>query len=284
MSQTKRISHYIVLSSLCFFLLVLFSGCAKKFRLRTVGDECAPTNLVVKSNDHTLFLKWNTNCPRETLLSGYYIYLEDKPIYAYHNQLPPRGAKPYNHVPYPGDTDPEDRWETMEVNNLNNGVEYYVSVRALYPDRTVSVSSNEVAAMCRPEGEFELAYRYADLDDGFSFADGISVRADGETNDLYFYNKDGFDFIASPHRLNGFLRKSLFYSLGKTKDIYQYPDLDLDVPPVEKMPVLEGESYLIKTADGNFAKIRLEKISGENKERRMKIKYIYQTNKGLMRF
>jgi hypothetical protein len=285
MSQTKRNDHYIVLLCVCFFLITLFSGCAKKFRLRTTSDECAPANLEVKSNDQTLFLKWDTNCPKESLLSGYYIYLEDKPIYAaYHNLAPPRGIKPLNHDPYPGDTDPEDRWETMEINNLDNGIEYYVSIRALYPDRTVSVSSNEVIVMCRPEGTFELAFRYSDLNDGHSFADDATVRADGETNDLYFYHKDGFDFIASPHRLNGFLRKSFFYSLGKTENIYQYPKLDLDFQPVEKMPVHEGESYLIETADNNFAKVRIENITGEGKKRRMKINYIYQTIKGQMRF
>jgi hypothetical protein len=241
--------------------------------------------LEIRSNDRSLFLKWDTNCPKETLLSGYYIYLENKPTYVeYHNTAPPSNIKPLNHEPYPGDTDPEDRWETMEINNLDNGVEYYVSVRALFPDQTVTISSNEVNVMCRPEGEFDLAFRYADLNDGFSFAAGKAVRADSETNDLYFYHKDGFDFIASPHRLNGFLRKSQFYSLGATKNIYQYPKLDIDIPAVERMPVHEGELYLVKTADGNFAKMRIEKTSGERKGRILKIKYIYQTRKDLMRF
>jgi len=265
-------------------LLLISGGCGPKVQLKSFGTECAPTNLEVKADDETLMLKWNTNCPDGRLLSGYYIYLEKKPLADYRNQAPPRGVKPLNHDPYPGDTDPEDRWETMKIEHLDNGVEYYVSVRALYPDRTVSIASNEVAVMPRPEGEFELAFRYSDLNDGFSFANCETVRADGELNDLYFYHKDGIDFIASPHRLNGFLRKSSFYSLGKTKSIYQYPELDLDFAPVEKIPALVGESYLVKTADGNFAKIRIEQITGENKERRMFIKYIYQTNKEQMSF
>jgi len=172
----------------------------------------------------------------------------------------------------------------MTIENLANGVEYFVSVRTVYPDNSISVSSNEVSIICRPEGEFDLAFRFSDLNDGFSFASGVAVRADGEENDLYFYHKDGFDFIASPHRLNGFLRKSKFYSLGKTGDIYQYPKLDLDIPAVEKIPVFEGEYYLVQTADNRYAKIRIEEITGEKKERKLKIKYIYQTAEGLMRF
>jgi hypothetical protein len=284
MSQTGRIDYHIIVLTIGFLFIVLLAGCAQKVQLKSFGAECAPSDLEVTANNQTLFLKWDTNCPKDKLLSGYYIYLQPKSIADYRNQPPPRGVKPLNHDPYPGDTDPEDGWETMRIEHLDNGVEYYVTVRAVYPDKTVSIASNEVAAMPRPEGEFVLAYRYAALNDGFSFADGESVRADGELNDLYFYHKDGIDYIASPNRLNGFLRKSQFYSLGKTKSIYQYPELKLDIPPVEKIPALVGESYLIKTADGNFAKIRIEQATGENKERVLKIKYIYQTNKNQMSF
>ena len=149
---------------------------------------------------------------------------------------------------------------------------------------TISISSNEIGVICRPEGEFELAYRYTGLNDGFSFALGEPVRADAEENDLYFYSKDEVDYIRSPHRLNGFLRHSSFDSLGKTKDIYQYSELDYTFTPIETMPVREGESYLVKTADNRFAKIRIRKITGEGKERSLKIKYIYQTIEDLMRF
>ncbi|UCD94702.1 MAG: hypothetical protein JSU69_01225, partial [Candidatus Zixiibacteriota bacterium] len=70
----------------------------------------------------------------------------------------------------------------------------------------------------------------------------------------------------------------------KTKDIYHYPELDYRFTPVETMPVREGESYLVRTADNRFAKIRVEKITGEGKERSLKVKYIYQTIEDLMRF
>lgn len=266
-------------------VITMAAGCGAPRRAVVVRTECAPTNLVVKSNNRGMFLRWDSNCPENTVLSGYYIYLEEKPLYdkyAYRNV--PRSVKPLNESVYPGDTDPEDSFETMKIDNLDNGVEYFVSVRTVYPDNSISVSSNEVGVVCRPEGEFDLAFRFSDLNDGFSFISGTAVRADGEENDLYFYHKDGFDFIASPHRLNGFLRKSKFYSLGKTKDIYQYPELDLDIPPVEKMPVIDGESYLIHTADNRYVKIRIERVWGEKKERKLRIKYIYQTAEGLMRF
>jgi hypothetical protein len=278
--------HYGLLL-FCLFILLLMTGCVGPIRQPSVpiASECAPANLIVQANDGSLYLKWDADCPDNRVLSGYYIYLQESPIWqSYHNAVPPRRIEPFNSTPYPGDTDPDNSFETMTINNLPNGVEYYVSVRTVFPDKTVTVSSNEVSVICRPEGQFELAFRYSAINDGYSFKTAKSVRADGELNDIYFYSKDGFDFIASPKRLNGFLRDSRIYSLGKTTNVYQYPELKLDIPPVEKIPVMLGESYLIYTADGNYAKIRIEDVSGEGKQRLLKISYIYQTVKDLMRF
>jgi hypothetical protein len=271
---------------LIFAVMMLIAGCGPiKKDGRIIRDECSPLNLTVSSDNQKLFLRWETDCPENILTSGYYIYVQNKPLdTAILTGLPPSKIQPFNHTAYPGDTDPDNSYETMAIENLDNGVEYFVSVRTAFPDKSLSQSSNQVAVMCRPEGIFELAFRYAAENDGFSFNLGKTVRADAEENDLYFFSKDGLDFIGSPHRLNGFIRKSGFYSLGKTNDIYHYPSLDLDYQPSDKMPVNVGESYLIKTADNRYAKIRIESASGELRKRVIKISYIYQTRKNLMRF
>jgi hypothetical protein len=277
---------YSIKTAIAVLLVLMTAGCGPpREKIQLLRTICTPSNLVVKSGDQKIYLKWDTNCSDSVLISGYYIYLENYPLYdRFYDRLPPSQIVPFNLAPYPGGTEPEDAFETMEITNLPNGVEYYVSVRTVFPDRSLSYSSNEVSVICRPEGEFTLAFRYTDLNDGFSLKTAQPVRADDELNDLFFFNKDGVDYLESPHRLNGFLRKSLFYSLGKTRDIYQYTSFDIDIPPIERMPVREGESYLIKTADGNYAVLRIEKISGTGKERSLNIKYIYQTVEDLIRF
>jgi len=275
------------LIALCIITAVITIQCGPppKVTINPEQTECAPQNLVVKPNSHTLFLQWDTPCPDNIRLAGYFIYVLPKPIgEKYPGVTLPKKIVPFNSGAYPGDTDPEDRYETISIQNLDDGVEYYVSVRAAFTDRSLSLPSEEIAVMCRPEGTFELAYRYAGENDGFSFVSGQNVRADSDQNDLYFYHKDDIDYLASPHRLNGFIRTSAFYSLGKTSSIYQYPQLDLDISPVERMPVRVGESYLVKTADGNYAKVRIEAASGERRERTLTISYIYQTVDDLMRF
>ena len=273
------------------FMLTKCGGPPKKVEMPAPVKEtpalpdCTPKNLSAQSGDGKLFLKWDTNCPDSILLSGYNVYLLKNPLdKKYFSAEIPQSIKPFNDSPYPGDTDPNSKFETIEIERLDNAVEYFVTVRTVFPDGRLSPASNEVSAICRPEGEFSLAFRYADLNDGFSFEKGKSVRADASDNDIYFYEKDGFDFFASPHRLNGFLRQSGFYSLGKTNDIYQYPKLEIDFPAVEKIPVIVGESYLVETADKNFVKLRIEEASGTDKERKLKIKYVYQIIKGLTRF
>jgi len=287
MSATNGINRYLIVFSTLLLAAAIFSGCGKAPREgeEIIRTDCTPRNLKVQPNSGQFMLMWDPGCPDSIMISGYYVYLEQKPIDdKYHATALPKSIKPYNETVYPGDTDPDNKIETMLINDLQNGREYYVSVRTVFPDGSISVSSNEVTAIPRPEGTFTLSFRYSDTTDGFSFALGNYVRADGDLNDIYFYSKDGIDYIASPHRLNGFLRHSEFYSLGKTDDIYQYSDLNLDIPPVDKMPVRIGESYLVKTADDKFAKLRVMDVKGEGKERTLKLKYIYQTAKNLMRF
>jgi hypothetical protein len=247
--------------------------------------DCVPGNLIVTPNNQTLFLKWDTNCDINTVLSGYNIYILTEPMYEKYGLANlPDEIKPVNIIPYPGDTNPEKSYETMSIDMLENGVEYYVSVRTVFPDRSITVSSNEVAVMCRPEGEFILDFRFSGENDGFIFSSLTRAPADSDKNDIYFFRAGENDFLASPHRLNGYNRESAFFSLGQTKDIYQYPELSIDTPPIDKMPIMAGEGYLIKTADGNYAKLRIEEIFGQERDRKVRIKYIYQTIPDLMRF
>jgi len=284
-SQTARTNCKIIIS-IFFVSLLIIGGCGpKQARISFVADECTPQNFRIQANDGKLSLTWDTNCPDNKLISGYNIYLEEKPIGdEYLTTKPPKSVRPFNSAPYPGDTNPDNSFETMDIINLDNGVDYYLSVRTVFPDNSLSYSSNQVQIMCRPEGNFELAFRYAELNDGFSFATSETVRADSELNDLYFYSKDGFDFIASPHRLNGFLRNSQMYSLGKTDNIYQHNKIELNYEAVEKIPIKVGESYVIKTHDNRYAKIRIEQATGELKARKLKISYIYQTRENTTRF
>ncbi len=288
MSATNRINYKIIIPALLLIVTILFSaGCGPSVKpaKEYAGDVCFPSNLQVQPGDHKVSLRWNTNCDDSTLLTGYYIYLTKEPIpEKILTQPPPETLEPFNNSAYPGDTDPETAYETMTIDNLDNGVEYYISVRTVYPDYTQSVSSEQISFIPRPEGSFTLGIRYSDFKDGFSFSMGEHVEADRLENDLYYYAKDGFDYLASPHRLNGFLRETNFYSLGSTESIYDYDSLELDYEPVSRIPVAEGHSYLVETEDNRYAKIRIKNIAGSGDKRKLSISYIYQPAENTMVF
>ena len=288
MSRSERVIRHLRITLASALLLLAVYGCGPSGKgpgdETRVTDLCAPGNLTIKPNDGYMFLKWDVNCPEEILLSGYSVYISPVPLAEYKDRALPDSIIPFNTSPYPGDTDPENSFETNEISNHENGVPYYVTIRTVFPDQTESIASNEVLVYCRPEGEFTLDMRFSDDHDGFDFSEGEFVRADGGENDIYFYRTGSTDFIASPHRLNGYIRKSWFYSLGQTSDIYQYREITIDYEPVNRMPLREGESYLVKTADGNYAKIRVEQFIGENRERKVKFSYIYQPTPELIRF
>lgn len=285
MSASDRAYHRMKKLSILILISAVLLQCGPpKTVEEVIYRVCAPENLTARAGDRSVFLKWETPCPDSIRVAGYNIYISDIPLDKYRfKELPTRYAS-FNSAPYPGDANPEKNFETMEIAGLENGVKYYVSIRTVYTDGILSAASNEVEVITRPEGQFDLAYRYTGQNDGFSFVEGTAVPSDGDKNDLYFFVADGMDFLASPHRLNGFIRQSAFYSLGATTDIYQYQTINLDIEPVDRIPIQTGESYLIKTADGNYAKIRVEGADGLNKQRVLHVRYIYQTIRDLMRF
>ncbi len=287
MSRAGRIIRHLSIFTALLAIAFLNFNCGpsgKKPGEEAAPTLCTPSNLTVRTDDGTMSLRWDMSCPDTVALSGYFVYLSPYSLQELAAAVLPDSIKPYNNAPYPGDTNPDRTYETMELSNLENGVPYYVSIRTVYPDQTVSAASNEVKVYCRPEGEFTLDMRFVADHDGFDFSAGQYARADGDRNDIYYYRVGSSDFIASPHRLNGYIRESLIYSLGPTTDIYQYPELNLDIDGASKIPIREGESYLIKTADGNYAKVRVDEIIGVNRERKIKMSYIYQTTPDLMEF
>ena len=166
-----------------------------------------PENLIAEVDEKLMALKWKKKCNR--VISGYNIYRSETTLAAKYAKMQlPEHIKPLNLEPFPGDTNPDDGIEVYQAEGLKDGQKYYVTVRILMPDGKESRPTSEIMAVCGGRGEIELSIRYKSNQDGFSFIKNSFVRADNEQNDLYYYFKDGEDYIASPHKLNWFLRKN----------------------------------------------------------------------------
>jgi hypothetical protein len=265
------------LSIFYLLLLTFLVRCAPEKRLVEIPAGCYPYDAGVDVNDRQMTVTWRINCTQ--LMSGYFVYISEKPLAdKYPGTQLPASVKPFNHTPFPGDTDPEDEIEHFIAEGLENGVKYYVSVRVVNPDWTLSKPSNEVVAACGPRGEIELSIRYKSGKDGFSFEKNAYVRADDLDNDLYFYSANGTDFLASSNRLNGFLKANKLKKLpfkGELDEIKTKLATCNSEPDKDRVAIRTGDWVHIISPDGKSALVKVLSISGKGERRSLRLFYAF---------
>lgn len=263
------------LTILMGLLLVASLACGPPPSGGETARPCRPHGLNVETDDGAMTVSWKADCTQ--LISGYNIYISPSPLMSSGPQAAAT-VKPYNDVVYPGDTNPNDDVETYDAVGLDNGVIYYVSVCVVYPDGSLSAASKEVPAVCGPRGEIELAVRYSSQQDGFSFEQNQYVRADNLANDLYFYSKDGVDYLAAPARLGGFLRGTRFKRLDKNETLtgsslaVVSPD---SLPTQDQVAVRKGDRVWLYSPEGHHALLTVEKVSDTGEGRTIRLSYQY---------
>ncbi len=242
---------------------------------------CVPQDVQVEVNDGTMTVMFKDNCTQ--MKSGYNIYISRTPLVKqYPGTELPATIKPFNHPVFPGDTDPTDGIEHYNAEGLENGVVYYVSVRTVFSDRTLSKPSTEVTAVCGPRGEIELSMRYTSETDGFSFAENKFVRADNVKNDVYFFSKNGKNFLVSPDKLDGFLRKSKLHVLpykGSFREVAAKINSSGISATEQQVTITPGTWVLLVTEEQYPALLKILEISGTAKKRQVKFFYAFSPRK-----
>jgi len=238
--------------------------------------DILPVDLNVTAGNGTMTIRWKL---QETgVISGYNIFIARESLASDFRQPNAAVVAPHNTTVYPGDTNPEDEFIEYVADGLDNGVKYYVSVRVVFPDQSMSRPSNEVVAVCGPRGEFSLSPRYKSDADGYSLVTGRQVRADGSDNDLYFFSKDGADYLASPDRLNSYLRKSTFAVISKDGTFEEIrrkiaTDKVGSERWIDKATVKPGSWLLVRTAEDYTALIHVTGTTGEGDARYVTLWY-----------
>ena len=280
--------HFLIASIVLLAVVLLLTGvgCGPKKVADETATGCCPEDLQVEVNDGRMDVQWTADC--SNLISGYNIYISEKPLVAkYPGAALPETVEPFNHSTYAGDTNPDDGVEHFIAESLENGKEYYVSVRVVNPDRTMSRPSNEVLAVCGPRGEMEISIRYKSERDGYSFDKNEHVRADDMANDLYFFSKDGVDYLASPSRLDGFLKANRFGKLKAKGDLARIvqalPKLKSQ-PKDEKLAVKKGDWVHLRTVDKTNALLKVLDVRGEGNQRTIKLYFAYTSVPGKLVF
>lgn len=237
---------------------------------------CIPYNLRVEVKSGTAVVRFQSDC--SLLISGYNIYVSREPIVGEHSGPErPESVRPWNQDVFAGDTSPEDGMEEFVAEGLEDGVPYFVHVRTVFPDRTMSKPSTEAVIVPGPRGTIELTQRFKSERDGFSFGTNGYARADDLSNDLYYYANNGRDYLASPDRL-GFLRTTYFRVLpfrGELGEVTAQLRTLSSLPAETQVVVNAGDWVQIMTQDKTFALMQVLGAEGAKDNRRLALFYAY---------
>lgn len=223
----------------------------------------SPYDLRVDPISRGATIYWSVNRKEGQIISGYNIYLSDeslKPIFPdWRKSHPP----PYNHAPYPGDTDGDITAESFEITGLENGRTYCVSVRTAGFGGRESKPSNEVAFTPMARGQFVISSFHSREDGGFNFEREISVPARDPRCDVYLYSKGADVGLSSPHRLGAGLRKTGFI---------RYADKSGEV--LETVKFDRGDRLTVVTRKGK-ADLTIKRIDREKEPVTTLIEYVF---------
>jgi len=261
---------------------MMLAGCDRQ----RISDEMratdAPQDLGVEAGSRMMAVSWKQHSGG--LISGYYVYINEEPRTERRGEdAVSEQIQPFNRIPFAGDTNPDDGIVHFVAEGLDNGAKYYVSVRVVYPDRTLSWPSVEIPVVCGPRGVIELSFRFRSDHDGYSFEKDNYVRADAVDNDLYFFCKDGIDYLASPSRLDGFLRTSNFSTLPFKGELDEVKTRIATLGRLlsgDRIVINKGDWLLLRTPQDNYALVNVLGFDGVGMERTVSLFFTYSTLAG----
>ncbi len=271
----KKIIHVcLTLLSLAFFL----TACGPSRKAAVDETQlCIPQGLTVDSTGNAyLRIQWNMACPGSRVMRGFNIYLSDSPVT---DEFPGRqrpDIKPYNNDLYPGDTLGRPTIESFVFENIPTAQVHYIHVRTVYNDGSVSIPTNELEVIVYPQGTLELGVSYSGDHDGYSFAENSYVNTDALSNDIYYYNRDGADYLCSASRISAINRNTKLYSAGNGTDIGSVENIVPVGNPDERLDIHTGDIIVAITEEGYPAKLRVAGFDGSGEDRIVKLEFFYK--------
>jgi hypothetical protein len=277
-------SRYFLFSVAGLIGVILIFSCAPPPSppppVETIPQEprCIPFDLQLDSvGNHYARIAWNPGCPEIRILRGFNIYLSDTPLTKkYSGPDLPASIIPYNKVPFPGDTLGNPDRESFELKEIENSKTFYIHVRVIYTDESLSAPTNEIQVIVYPRGEFTLTESFSGRHDGFDFAAGDYCRTDDLRNDVYIYSKEGVDYLCSPSRLSAVNRKTDIFNAGEGGPLNQRVDLLPSGSAQERVSIHSGALYQLITQDGATVALRVKNFEGAGRQRTVTFEYIFK--------
>jgi len=228
---------------------ILLTGCDTNDYHADYEPPAPPAGLYTVTGDNRVDIFWNEN--RERDVAGYNVYY----AYSYEGKYTLIGST---------ETDYFIDYDAV------NGETYFYAVTAYdYNGNESELSMAEVDDTPRPEGfnvEIYDSEKHPDFS-GFSFQNEEVLPFDDPYTDFYFEFWEGNYYLVV-------WSEAEIQDMGKTNDIW-----DIDEAPTSGWSLYKdeyavpGHTYVIKTGEYNFAKVRISEINGDV----LKFDWAYQT-------
>lgn len=245
-------SFIIGLSVILILLLTLFS-CGHKPAFKKLN---LPYEIKIETRSGGGVLYWRVNRQSDSPISGYNIYIAESAD---------SEARLYNKTPYPGNTDGDINRESIELGSLENGRRYYAYIRTVLPEGKLSQPSARIEFIPLSKGRLEISQNHTTRQSGYCFVKERYTQARDFNNDFYIYATADRVGISSPSRLHSGLRKTLINKIdGSAKDSFR-----------ETQPLVKGQTYILKTADGGTVRLEVVKVVGRSPSLKAILDFVY---------
>lgn len=231
---------------------IIFFSCNKDYWDDEYEAPKPPTGLYSINGDNKVSLFWNHNNERN--LEGYNVYVSS----SYNGRYDLIGSTSNNFYVDLG---------------AKNGITYYYAVTAYNTYGIESdLSIEEVRNTPRPEGYNRAIYDFRKFPNtsGYSFAKQQVLPYNDKYTDMFFDNDSGYYYMVVWSDTD-------IKDMGPTKDIYDIPYAPTSGwSPTKDVLLKVGNTYVVWTADNNYAKFRVNSITPE----RVSFDWAYQTKPG----
>jgi len=242
-------------ASMLFMISFILSGCNHFHDNFNDTPPTSPKNVTTLNGDNRVDVYWDSNPERD--IAGYNIYYS----YSYDGKYKLIGNSTNTHyIDY----------------GANNGTTYYYAVTAYnFNGLESDLSRDVVYSTPRPEGFNQAVFDYltSPNNSGYSFRKYLVVPYNDAESDFFFENSNGNFYI------DVWGTDTDIQDMGMTNDIY-----DISYAPssgwiplkqsdnIKYASAIVGHTYVIWTADNNYAKIRIKSITNQ----RMVFDWSYQ--------
>ena len=236
MKKITAISLTILLTAISFAVI----GCSVRILEPDLTPPSAPRGITTSTGDNYIIVSWLAN--PEPDVEGYKVYVAT----SYNGRYEYIGT---THRTYFTDT------------GARNGYTYYYAVSAFdRSDNESDLSADVIYDTPRPEGANVILYNYR-TQPGLAGYDFSSYSV-GDYNDQYT------DFYFEYYQGNFYLdvwTDSDIEDMGYTASLYEIGEAPTSGwSPTKDVPVIIGHTYVIRTWDNHYAKVRVTAVSSSS--------------------